>query len=78
MMVIDATPEAGLLAARPAAAVGGARQVQRLDLAAQLEGLALVHDEDGLEPFAEARVPVDVVRVGGALQQLDLNSESFY
>ena len=43
-----------------------------LDLARAVKGLLLVQNLDGLEPVVEARQGLDVVSVGGALQQLDL------
>ena len=72
----DPPSETGLFAAGPAAAVGGAGEIERFDLAAQLEGLELVHDEDGLEPLGEPRVPVDAVGVRSPLQQLYLNKHT--
>jgi hypothetical protein len=70
----DPTSKAGLLAGAGGSGrrIGGRTVKDGLDEAGHLEGLPLVHDEDGFEPLGESGVALDGVGVRRTLQKLDL------
>jgi hypothetical protein len=71
----DPTSKAGLLAGAGGGGrrrIGGRTVQDGLDEAGHLEGLPLVHDEDGFEPLGESGVALDGVGVRRTLQKLDL------
>jgi hypothetical protein len=72
----DPTSKAGLLAGAGGCGrrrrIGGRTVQDGLDEAGHLEGLPLVHDEDGFEPLGESGVALDRVGVRCTLQKLDL------
>jgi hypothetical protein len=72
----DPTSKAGLLAGAGGGGrrrrIGGRTVQDGLDEAGHLEGLPLVHNEDGFEPLGEPGVALDSVGVRRTLQKLDL------